>query len=342
MQKLGRYLWLFTKIGIGVSLLVLSLREISWEGVISVFRYLNPGWLCVTIISIILGIGLKIIRWSVLLKNYEINVRSVTRAGALLLGQATNIILPVRGGEVVRLGVIGIDAPESIVQTGITIGLEKLLDLVAFLILAMVSIQYIPQVSARHVVNDLLPFAYISLGVLIIFILFGFNFWSQIVVRVENWHCPILKRVIRFIHKILLTSLWLRDLQKVWVIILLTFIIWLTMWSTNIFLLLSVQLPTNFLAGALVLVLGFFQVLPINMPGNIGTAYFFTEIALKPFGYPMDTIAGYAILLHALVTLPPLLFSALYLLFLGNDFSVVVNSYSRWRKKILSPLFPKS
>jgi hypothetical protein len=55
------------------------------------------------------------------------------------------------------------------------------------------------------------------------------------------------------------------------------------------------------------------------LPGNFGTGYFFTELALKPFAIHLQSAAIYAIILHALVTLPPLLVSPIYLLLSGID-----------------------
>lgn len=342
MKKLGGYVWLFIKIAIGVFLLVFSLSGISWQGVISVFGLIDMRWFILTVISILIGLSLKIVRWAVLLRNYEVRVAPRNIAGALFLGQAVNILLPIRGGEVARIGVIGIGAPESIVQIGITIGLEKLLDLITFLSLALVSFHYVPFINENRLTGSFIPLALGGLVILIFVVLFGFNFWPRIKSKIEGVSSPNWKWALQFVHRLITTSLWLRDLRRVWLIIFLTILIWVTMWSTNLFLLLSVRLPANLLAGVLVLVFGFLQVLPINMPGNVGTAYFFTKLSLQPFGYPIDTIAAYAILLHALITLPPMLFSAMYLLLIGSDYRLVLNSTMRWRRKLLSSLYSKN
>jgi hypothetical protein len=79
------------------------------------------------------------------------------------------------------------------------------------------------------------------------------------------------------------------------------------MWLTNLMLFTSLGLPLGATAGGLVLVLVYIGLLPALMPGNIGPFYFFASLALVPFGILHETAITYAILLHALVTLPPLL-----------------------------------
>lgn len=46
---------------------------------------------------------------------------------------------------------------------------------------------------------------------------------------------------------------------------------------------------------------------PALMPGNIGPFYFFARLALLPFGIIQDQAIIFAVILHAIVTLPALL-----------------------------------
>ncbi len=94
----------------------------------------------------------------------------------------------------------------------------------------------------------------------------------------------------------------------------LTVVIWTNMLLTNILLFQAFRLKVSVLAGLTVLVLVHLGLLPSLMPGNIGPFYFFTEIALQPFGVPAPVALSYAVVLHALVVLPPLLGGGLFLL----------------------------
>ena len=192
-----------------------------------------------------------------------------------------------------------------------------MIDLIALLTLALFTVGYLPSEGSNLTLKLISLTIFGSLAILILIILLGPKYWQMIRQRIAGTSNRMLQKGIKLVDRLVETSMWLRDYRKLTRLILLTIIIWITMWSTNIFLFLSLHLPVNALAGCMVLVFGYFQVLPIGTPGNIGTGYFFTELALKPFLVPIESAATYAIVLHALVTLPPLLISPLYLLVSG-------------------------
>ena len=88
-----------------------------------------------------------------------------------------------------------------------------------------------------------------------------------------------------------------------------TLLIWLIMWLTNLLVLRALNLPVTLPGAALSLALIYAGLIPAVMPGNFGPFYFFAMLGLAPYGISTDGQAAFAILLHALVTLPPLLIS---------------------------------
>lgn len=58
--------------------------------------------------------------------------------------------------------------------------------------------------------------------------------------------------------------------------------------------------------------------LPAWMPGNIAPFYFFATLGLLPFNIPLNLGLAFAVILHAVVTLPVLLLGGLILLFHGG------------------------
>jgi uncharacterized membrane protein YbhN (UPF0104 family) len=117
----------------------------------------------------------------------------------------------------------------------------------------------------------------------------------------------ISKRVIDWVDRWVQASQWLRNPRKVYPAVLLTVLIWGVMWVTNLLLFKSLDLPLGGTAGGLVLILVYVGLLPALMPGNIGPFYFFARLAILPFGIINDQAFIYAVVLHAIVTLPPLL-----------------------------------
>src|SRR4030042_3779736 len=106
----------------------------------------------------------------------------------------------------------------------------------------------------------------------------------------------------------------MRNPRQVFPGVLLTILIWGVMWLTNLILFKSLSLPLGGTAAGLVLILIYIGLLPALMPGNIGPFYFFASLALLPFGILHEQAFVFAVVLHAIVTLPPLLGGVLGLL----------------------------
>lgn len=102
--------------------------------------------------------------------------------------------------------------------------------------------------------------------------------------------------------------------KRLFPLILVSVVIWFFAWLTNLLLFKVFSMPVNALAACLVLVSIYIGLLPALMPGNIGPFYFFGRIALLPFGILDGVALSYAIVLHAVVTLPPLLMGGIFLL----------------------------
>jgi uncharacterized membrane protein YbhN (UPF0104 family) len=118
---------------------------------------------------------------------------------------------------------------------------------------------------------------------------------------------PWLRRLLALLDQGINSSLWLRDPQRLASSLLTTVLIWAVMWWTNMVLFQAFALDVPFVAGGLVLILAYLGVLPNLMPGNVGPFYFFVQLAMQPLGIPQEIGLAYTVLLHAMVTVIPLL-----------------------------------
>jgi uncharacterized membrane protein YbhN (UPF0104 family) len=144
-------------------------------------------------------------------------------------------------------------------------------------------------------------------------ILFGPVIWGKIRARKL-----LPKSMIDWVDRWVQASQWLRNPKQVFPGVFLTILIWGVMWSTNLLLFKSLDLPLGGTAAGLVLLLVYVGLLPALMPGNIGPFYFFARLALLPFGIIHDQAFVFAVVLHAIVTLPPLLGGVIGLLVRTN------------------------
>ena len=300
-SKSFRNLLTFLKVLAGITLLFLTFRGIQVENLVGSILSADIAWLIGTLSMILLGLGLKLWRWRILLGNFHIKIGLSRLFSAYFVGQATNIILPFRGGELVRLGYFA-EEKKIIPAATLTILLEKYLDLLA---LTACSILVSLKISLDNILDlhgFLLPITIVITISLLLGILFGPLLWEKIVAmqllpnRLTSWVDPMIQ-----------ATKWLKNPLQFFIMLMLTTFIWSIMWLTNLWLFTSLRLPLGVTAGGLVLVLVYIGLLPALMPGNIGPFYFFASLALVPFGILHESAVTYAVLLHALVTLPPLI-----------------------------------
>jgi glycosyltransferase 2 family protein len=309
--------WIFNaiKIILGIALLVLSLWGINWNLLINTLSTVQPGWLIAAIASVILSLGLKCVRWHLLLRNYGIRVSFVQTASSFFLGQASNIVLPVRGGEVVRFGWLRSQQQRGTAEIVTTIGIEKVLDLVFFLTLSFIVTAYIPvQEIKKNTIGLAIAGSFLTIALIVAIWLLP-RAWKAIQSKIESKVPVRFQSILNGFNRWMLEAELVRQPKYLFPVTGITLVIWIVMLTTNLILFRSFGLPALVVAGVLVLVTLYLGVLPGLMPGNIGPFYFFTTLALVPFGFEPQVRLAYAILLHATVTIPPLLMAGCFVLF---------------------------
>jgi len=139
VEKIKRFPYLsLLKVLIGVALLILSFWEIDWVQLKSSISQINLIWLMGVAGLVLLGLMGKVVRWFIFVRQYQIDLSFGRVLEAFFLDEAANILLPFRGGELVRLGYVSSDRPEEIPQITTTIILEKLFDLIALTCTALI------------------------------------------------------------------------------------------------------------------------------------------------------------------------------------------------------------
>jgi uncharacterized membrane protein YbhN (UPF0104 family) len=298
----------WTKILIGLLFLYFALRGIGWQELWVKLTDIRIGWLLLALGTILLGLSLKIVRWGYLLKCYDVPYTSINLVRAFFTGQAVNILLPVRGGEVVRLGYISQDK-KTWIPIGVTIGLEKYLDLVALSLTTVLLMTTFWSQALENYRRGLLLVSLILTAGLCLSLFLVPLVWDRLREKSYWQNRPVFSRSRKYLDILFNGIRWIRQLRQSIFPLFLTVIIWLMMWVTNLLLFPSLNLSIIPGAGGLVLVFLSIGLLPALMPGNIGPFYFFAQLALKPFSVPLEEAALYAMLLHLLVTLPPLIVS---------------------------------
>jgi len=299
--------------GLGLVLLILALRQVDMGSLVASLRGADLGWLLATISTVLLGIGLKAVRWNMLLMPVCPERSPWEVLGALLTGQAANILLPVRGGEVVRVAAVVAPSDGRAGAVLVGIGVEKALDFLALSAAAALALPLLPAGVQSSIWAKALAAGLALLGGALAVVLFRRRAWERVRSLLDGLPAGPRDRVQGWFDRLSLSLERLDGSGYRVRVLVLTAVIWLVMFSTNLALLRALGMTAEAGPAVLVLVAIHLSLMPAIMPGNLGPFYLAVELGLSPFGYPLDRAALYAILLHALVTLPPLVGAGLYL-----------------------------
>ena len=309
-QRLVRIL----KISVGLLLLFLSLRGIDWGQLPLAFKSVKTGWLLGVFATMIAGLFLKIVRWGMLMKRYRLSFPLRRISEAFFFGQVVNIVLPARGGDLLRLGMISSHDPSSVTRVTATLALEKLIDLIALTGIAVGVAAYLPPEASLWLREWLLPVSALAALALTLAIIFGQQIWRVIENRLRRYRHPWIVRAVHLIDRFMAHSLWLRDISNLLPLIAVTLLIWGFMVINSLILFQALSLDIPFSAAGLVLVLGYIRSALQLPPGSVGPFYFFAQLGVTTFGVVPEKALVFAILLHAVVTLSPILVSTVLLL----------------------------
>jgi len=230
------------------------------------------------------------------------------------LGQAVNILLPSRGGDLLRLGYLSANQPETIPQVTASFGLEKFLDLLAMTAISLGVAAYLPSERVSWIKVWLLPVSILAAILLLVMILWGPQLWKVLRNRLSNKSHNWVQIGIQVMDKFVESSLWLRDPRYLIPAVLLTVLIWAVMWMTNLTLFAGFRFQLPIVAGGLVLILAFIGAMPAVIPGNVGPYYFFNQLGVMSFGISQEAALAFAVLKHAVVILTPLIASGISML----------------------------
>lgn len=300
------------KIALGLLLLYFSFQRVDWVILLEALRTVSIPWMLLATLCVLVSLAIKILRWDQLLRNYHQHIPSFRLVAAFFLGQAANILLFFRGGEVVRVTTAHQPGKKDWVEITATIAIEKYLDLLFLVLLMLVMATNLPAL-ALETLGNLYPLVIIMSVLLLLVVLFGPMLWRRFFPAESK--TPWLAKVQRKLDQFLQASLWLRDPRKFLPALGTTVLIWLVMAITNIFVFHSLGIDLSWDAAILVLILVYIGVLPALMPGNLGPFTFFAQLALIPFAVSNERAVAFAVILYVIVTLPPLLISGILMLF---------------------------
>jgi len=317
-------------LALAVGLLALFLYHVDLRSVGIAIAYAQPGWLMLSFATTLINLAIRAYRWQYLLDPLgKVRFSSAFRATAV--GFAASTVLPARAGEVIRPYFLARHEHMSATGAFATIILERLLDIVAVLVLLAAYVFVFGR--GLEVTNP------VALGVLkwtgataaagslaalvVLFVLAGNpERLGRATKRIAAVVPSLAASIARVAEKFARGLGAIRSPSRLFVALVWSFPLWLSIavgiWAVAVAFRLAMPFTGSFLIIALLVL----SVAVVPTPGAIGGFHAaFRYGATTFFGAPDDAAVGAAIVLHVLSIGPSLLLGLYFAAQVGVNLS---------------------
>ncbi len=287
--------------------------NLDWPQVIDAFERASIAWASVAFASVLLTLCLVTFRWGLFVGGGASVTAGTgpmplsTRWGVLwdsvVLGQAVNIMVPLRFGEGARLVVTsrGLNIPVGRVM--VSLALERAFDIAAFAtIVAVLILGGLMPLAFRGVLPAVATLTIATIGAALLFV----RFLPAILAWLRT--LSLMTRAAAWIEKqeSAMRAGWVDITQRhqLGKIAILTAVIPVTAAATNYLVFLSFDLPVPAVTALVLLVVLQVGTAVVSVPGNVGVFHYLTVVTLAAWDVPQPTAVAVAIVLH-IVSLGP-------------------------------------
>jgi len=287
---------------LGVVVIVLVAAGVDLAELRNALRSVRVPWVVLALLASLLTPVLKAVRWRWLFCPYRPASSALSLAGLVVIGQATNFLIPGRWGELVRAYLGGEETGISKWFVLGTLAAEKLLDLVilALLVIALLPFVALPESMAGRVEWVLLAALVVTVGAAVL--LGARGFWLGLAGRILALLPPVAaSRWYARIEATLNGLAALGDRRTAATIWGWTLLFWAVAGLTNLLLLLAFGQPPSIVAALLLLAVLQGGIAVPSTPGKIGVFQLLSMGALAIVGVPQAIGLAYGVVLHVLV-----------------------------------------
>lgn len=314
----------FTVIALGIAASVvfvyLAVRHLDFDKLEAAIRsaQLLP-WLPIGIASYLLGHIVRGARCRLLVRR-EANLGVMTASNIVIVGYASNNVLPARLGELVRAGMLAQRTGIPVVQSLAITFIERVLDGLAILFLLVLGTL---TSTAPGWIRELMEIAVLVFGVASLVILAGAHSPGLIVAassRLGNklgprWH----DRVVSLATSITNAGACLRDPRDALLLIFYSVVVWTLDACLFIAILPVFGLPMSVQDGVVAMSVTNLALLVPSSPGHIGPFHYACSQALMAHGVPGEVALVYATLVHLAIYIPCTIWGAAAMLWYGVE-----------------------
>jgi len=290
-------------LGLGISaiFIYLAFRQIDFVQMWTALQQANYFWLFPAVGFMFISMWLRAMRWGYFMEPIKPGIGFRKLFSAMMIGYYGNNVFPFRAGEVLRAYAIGKSAGVSRMASFATIFVERLIDVLALLVLIGFSVFF----------HDY-P-GWIEKGSILIFVctVVVTLFMTALMLRTQQTlHFmsrltrPFPEKIQQFVNKLLGSFLEgfsiFKKTDRFWAIIWQSVVIWLLYAAVNYAVLeafgLNEQLPIG--ASFVILVVVNISIMIPAAPGYVGTFHLACQQAAMLFGVSKSTALSFALILH--------------------------------------------
>jgi uncharacterized protein (TIRG00374 family) len=314
-MKTNKTLRLALGIALAVFFVWLMLRQIQPREIKHALRGATAIWIYAALCAFVVGYACRIERWRLMLVRENPDLTRLTCAGPFLASFAANNVLPFRAGDVLRSFAFNRVLGTSSGAVVATLFVERLLDLLMVLLLLGAVLALLGSEVAS--LAGLGGFLLLGLAAAIIVLLLFPKLFAPLLLALGRLTAHLAPQLgLKINQEISRSLVTLEHLATGSIMIKL--IMWsLAAWTTEgcVFWFAALALPsiTAPQAGWLALPVGTLATLIPNTPGYVGTFDYFIVRAVRELGNTAAAATAYALLVHALLWIPPTLLGGLYL-----------------------------
>ena len=277
----------------------LALRRVEWGVTADALRNAAPSLLVVGAAALVATYAMFAVRWRTLLRETA-PVSTADACSFIMIGYLASTVLPLRLGDVARAVLLRRRYSVSAVRVGATLVLERLLDVVALLLIALLVSAKVPIPPAARV-----SFLVVALG--------GITAVATLALlaRGEGWVWALVQRVPLVGRRLPLARLRphvarfaeglgaLRSPGQGAVVLGWSAVAWLLAGCANVAFVRAFHLSAPWYAGFFVLVVVNLGSTIPSSPGFVGVYHFLAVFALSPWVPDRSSALAFAIVTHA-------------------------------------------
>lgn len=289
-RRSGRATW-FLKLAAGLLIFWIAFRDLDPSAVAGAFALVNPVWLAAAVASVFLTLALVVARWATLLGARAEPRHTVVLLSAVIASQVSNIVVPFRLGDAVRIGAVSRELAVPPAEVLGSVAVERLLDglLVALTAGLLVAAGSLPPFAR----SGMLTLA-LTAGLALTAVVIGVRVWPG---TARGWLAVQIDHLVRGLERAAIPrTATLALLWSVGVMAGSVLTAWLVLRAFDI------DAPAASAAVIVIAVQVGSVVVPI--PGAVGIAQVLTVQALKLWDVPEPSALAYALMLYLVARLP--------------------------------------